>query len=121
MSASLVKTQRGRGSVIPGKKTAKPSGPKKRVITFKPDADVEEFIDSMVASGTRQTDVIEDSIRIVRDLAAGLGIEDWAEVEKQAKVRGVSIGVVLAEYCKPALEFAHLGRAPGTPKKGGKG
>ncbi len=102
--------------MIPRKPSAgakQPSGPKKRVITFKPDADVEEFIDAMVASGEKQTDVIEDSIRIVRDLAAGLGLEAWAELEKQAKVRGVSEGAVLAEMLAPLL-----GAPP--PKKGGR-
>ncbi|MBZ4402006.1 hypothetical protein [Myxococcus sp. AS-1-15] len=112
----------GRAAVIPGKKTPKPAGPKKRVVTFKPDADVADYIDAMVASGTRQTDVIEDSIRIVRDLAATLGVEGWAELVKRATVREVTEGVIAGELVAPALEVDRMtGHEPKPGAKKGRG
>ncbi len=105
--------------MIPGKRSPKPSGAKKRVVTFKPDEDVAEYIDAMVASEDSQTEVIQTSIRIVRDLAAGLGVERWAELVKRATVGAVTEGVIAAELLALALDADRLtGHEP--PKKGSK-
>ena len=109
-----------RRTVIPKKPaTKKPerTGAKKRVITFKPDDDISEYVDGVVATGMRQTDVIEKSLRIVRDLATSLGIEDWAEVEKRARVKGVTEGAIVADLVRPSLSNVRLEEPAPPPKK----
>ncbi|WP_147447065.1 hypothetical protein [Corallococcus sp. CA054B] len=109
-----------RRNVIPTKpaaKKAEQTGAKKRVITFKPDDDISEYVDGVVATGMRQTDVIEKSLRIVRDLATSLGIEDWAEVEKRARVKGVTEGVIVAELIRPLLASVRTEEPSAKPRK----
>ncbi|MCP3065426.1 hypothetical protein LXT21_42350 [Myxococcus sp. K38C18041901] len=100
---------------------ASPDAEKRKLINFVPDPDVDDFLSAMKEQGVPMRKTIQDAIRICRDAAERMGREAWFEVEKQAKVRGVSIGAILAELAGPALGAAIKESGPSASKKGGKG
>ncbi|NTX57957.1 hypothetical protein [Myxococcus sp. CA039A] len=98
-----------------------PEGEKRKLLNFVPDADVDDFLNAMKEDGVPKRETLQQAVRIVRDAAEKLGREAWYEAEKQSKVRGVSIGVVLAELAGPSLGSNLKESGPSAPKKGSKG
>lgn len=82
-------------------------GVRKPMVGFRAPQDVQQYLDAV----EDKTDVMVQGVRLIRDLREELG-PDWWEVERRAKVEGVSVGAVLGQ-----LAFAQLKSEKKLPKR----
>ncbi|MFP2962038.1 hypothetical protein ACLEPN_30685 [Myxococcus sp. 1LA] len=73
-------------------------------ISLKVPKDVGDYLDEVMRAGGEKSATIHRSVRLFRDLLLNLPVQDWAEIEKRAKVAGVGEGAVVAELLHAALQ-----------------
>ncbi|RJS19545.1 hypothetical protein DRW03_21165 [Corallococcus sp. H22C18031201] len=83
-----------------------PADVKSKLVTFRAPPDIQEHLKRVQESGGEASAAIFRALRHMRDLEELLGIEDWAELEKRAKIRKVTEAVIVAELVQPSLASA---------------
>ncbi|MBJ6762821.1 hypothetical protein JGU66_18815 [Myxococcaceae bacterium JPH2] len=79
---------------------------KPKLVTFRAPADIQVILKGAQEAGGEATATIFRALRHMRDLEELLGVEDWAELEKRAKIRKVTVAVIVAELVQPSLASA---------------
>lgn len=96
-------TAKRKAVVFPQKKSkARQIGHPKPMWTVRPPQNVEEWVNDRVRRGYVKNQVLGELMELGIDMIDGLGA-DYYEVERRAKVEGVSVGTIVARLVKEAL------------------
>lgn len=70
---------------------------------FRPTPEAMAFVEELAKrDGVNKTAMLHRCLDQLRDVQVALG-DDWFEIERQARVEGVGVGVVLGRIAKAAL------------------
>lgn len=70
--------------------------------SFRPEPDVEAYLVETKAAGIGFADLMNNVLRFARDVTTEMG-DDWWELERRAKVEGVTDGTLAGRLLKAAL------------------
>lgn len=96
-------------AMIPKKPASQPErqrrDPKdpKRALQVRVGGELREWVEDAEEAGLTTSMVLVRALELARDLSAALG-DDWWELERRAKVEGLSEGALLGRMLRAALE-----------------